>query len=48
MPMPDRKEYGDPLQTGMNRKDMTMTRESMGYLSELISGDSRHSNDNLW
>jgi hypothetical protein len=39
--MPDRNQYGDPLQTGMNRKDMTMTREGMGYLSELISGDLR-------
>ena len=40
-PMPNRKEYGDPLQVGKNGKDMTTTRESTECLSESISGGLR-------
>ena len=39
--MPDRNQYGDPLQTGEKGKDMTMTREDTAYLPDLIRGDSK-------
>jgi hypothetical protein len=46
--MPDRNQYGDPLQTGEKGKDMTMTRESMECLSESIIGDLRRVMDISW